>query len=65
MDIYDEPEPQKVFGDLINNCSDTPASCKFAGLAGHAHSQHPCRWCHITLKEISTPNGFDREGKCT
>jgi hypothetical protein len=63
MAIHDEPEGADIFGDLINDCSDTPASCKFAGLAGHSHDLQPCAWCKITLGEIPTAKAYDRESE--
>jgi len=65
IDIHNQEEPHLVFGDLINNCSDTPASCKFAGLAGHSQPDNPCRWCHIKLVDVSTANGYQRKGELT
>jgi hypothetical protein len=63
MDILDEPTPGEIFADLINDCSDTPASRKFAGLAGHSHNLQPCAWCKITLGEILTLKAYDRESE--
>ena len=63
MDLHGEGERQQVFGDLINSCSDTPASCKFAGLAGHSSADHPCRWCQITLAQVSSLAGYEPQCK--
>ncbi|KAF8576239.1 hypothetical protein K439DRAFT_1622994 [Ramaria rubella] len=61
MDMFDEPEPQRIYADLINDCLDTPASCKFAGLAGHAPAKHPCHWCHIKLDKLLTLKAYDHK----
>lgn len=62
MDIHNEP-PAQVLGDLIAQNSDTPASRKLAGCAGHSHGTHPCAWCKIVNLDINKPSGYDLNGQ--
>lgn len=52
-------EEETVYGDLLNNCSDTPARAKTSGLAGPTTDQHMCSVCWATLPSLTSPKCFD------
>ena len=59
MKVYEWQLPQRVHVATLFDASDVPASCKLQGAAGHSHCKHLCSFCHITLDEINSEEGYD------
>jgi hypothetical protein len=59
MKVYEWRLPQRVHAATLFDASDVPASRKLQGAAGHSHRKHPCSFCHITLDEINSKEGYD------
>jgi len=59
MKVYERQLPQRVHVATLFDASDVPASRKLQGAASHSHCKHPCSFCHITLDEINSKEGYD------
>ena len=59
MKVYERRLPQRVHAATLFDASDVPASRKLQGAAGHSHREHPCSFCHITLDEINSKEGYN------
>jgi hypothetical protein len=61
MQVYEQALPAVVHVEVHNNMSNSPASRKGAGLAGHSHKKQLCHVCKITHPEINEEAGYDIE----
>lgn len=58
MWVHNEDLPKPVPGALHFNASDTPASRKIAGQAGHSHKRWPCPICEINLAQVNEMSSY-------
>lgn len=63
MRIYGFRLPRQVHGCVLCENSDTPATRKLTGAAGHSHKKHPCNYCVILLTDLDMDTAYDIESE--
>lgn len=58
-EVVRKVKEETVYGDILNNCSDTPARSKTSGLAGPTTEMHMCSVCWATLPSLTSTKCFD------